>query len=116
MTPTARTLLELRKRGCIADVVERRLARTFITKDLFGVIDVVALEPGRQGVLGVQATSTSNARARVKKILDEPRALSWLGAGNRLEVWGFAKRGKRGKPKRWVLKVTPITEHLWVTP
>jgi hypothetical protein len=114
MSPTARSLLELRKRGCIADVVERRLAKTFVTKDLFGIIDVLALEPGVKGCLGVQATTVSNQAARVKKILDEPRALMWLGTGNRLEVHGWSKRGARGKRKTWELSVTPITEDLWV--
>ena len=114
MTPTARTLLELRKRGAFADVVERRLAKTFVTKDLFGCIDIVALEPGITGCLGVQCTTVANQAARVAKILDEPRALMWLGTGNRLQVWGWAKKGAKGRRKLWALSVTSITEDLWV--
>ena len=113
MTPTARTLLELRKRGCIADIVERRLAKTFVTKDLFGFLDIVAMEPGRQGLLGVQTTSRSNQATRVKKILNEPRALMWLGAGCRIEVHGWAKRGARGKAKRWMLSARAMTTEDW---
>lgn len=108
MTPTARTLALLRKRGCCADVVERRLGGTFVTKDLFGCIDVVALEPGALGLLGVQATTVSNQASRVAKIRREPRARLWLQAGNRLAVVGWAKRGPRGKRKFWAASITEV--------
>lgn len=110
MTPTARTLALLRKRGACADVVERRLGGTFITKDLFGCIDVVALEPGLPGLLGVQATTASNQASRLAKIRLEPRARLWLQAGNRLVVMGWAKRGARGARKLWRVSETAVTE------
>ena len=73
--------------------------------DLFGFIDIVALD-GHPGLLGIQATTTSNAPARVTKILEEctEAALEWLAAGNRVEVWGWAKRGLKDKRKLWTLK------------
>lgn len=123
MTPAARTLLELRKRGCIAQVVEQTIRASkfggkprIFKRDLFGCMDLVALEPGRQGVLGIQATTVSNQAARVKKILDEPRALMWLGCGCRIEVHGWSKRGARGKRKTWTLSVMPITVERWNDP
>jgi hypothetical protein len=65
-----------------------------IRRDLFGCIDIVALD-GLPGVLGIQATSLSNRAARVAKIRTDPEvaplARAWLLAGNRLEVWGWAK-------------------------
>lgn len=107
-SPTARTLEECRKRGWVAQVVERTIGRTFIKQDLFGCIDIVALTKpddgllGVRGTVGIQATSGSNHAARRDKILAEPRMLSWLEAGNRLELWTWAKRGKT---KRWTLRV-----------
>lgn len=110
-SPTARTLDHLRKQGFLAAVVERRLPYGFTTIDLFGFIDVVALD-GLPGLLGVQTTSQANAAARVKKITDECRAAArrWLAAGNRVEVHGWAKRGGAGKRKLWSVSVRVLTE------
>lgn len=91
-------------------VVERWVAQARRRIDLFGCIDLVALD-GKPGVLGIQATSTGNIPSRVKKILTECReaARDWLEAGNRLEVWGYAKRGPAGKRKLWTLKTREVT-------
>ena len=112
VTPSARSLAECKKRGWRAQVVERRVPYTKTTIDLFGFGDIVALD-GAPGVLMIQATSTPNMAARVSKIRTEcwEAALEWLRAGNRIEVWGFAKRGPRGKRKLWTLKTQPI--ELW---
>lgn len=103
--PSARSLEECRKHGWKAQVVEKFIPQTRLRKDLFGCIDIVALD-GKPGVLGIQATSTSNMSSRLQKICaectDEMR--TWLEAGNRLSVWGWAKRGPAGKRKFWVLK------------
>jgi hypothetical protein len=45
MSPTARTLAECKRRGWIAQVVEQTIPRTFIKRDLFGIIDVIAVTP-----------------------------------------------------------------------
>lgn len=42
-SPTARTLAECRKRGWIAQVVERRIPKSFVTVDFIGCIDVIAI-------------------------------------------------------------------------
>jgi hypothetical protein len=106
MTPTARSLAEGRRREWRVDVVERWIGggRIKVRKDLFGCIDLVALD-GRPGVLGIQATSRSNVSARVRKIREEcwPAAEAWLRAGNRLEVWGWGKL-KAG----WALRVVAV--------
>jgi len=105
-SPTARTLAHLRKQGFLAAVVERRLPYGFTTIDLFGFIDVVALD-GQPGLLGVQTTTQNNAAARVSKIREEcgDAARRWLAAGNRIEIHGWAKRGGRGKRKLWSVSV-----------
>lgn len=118
-SPTQRTLAECRKRGWTAQVVERRLPRMFVTQDLFGVIDVVALaftiESGR-AILGIQATTDANHANRRTKILAEPRALEWLEHGGRLELWSWSKRGAVGSRKLWTLRVEAFTVDDWSKP
>lgn len=109
MTPTARTLQHLRKLGFIADVVERRLPRCFITRDAFGFGDILAARPG-VGIVLIQATGGSgNFAKRKAKILAEPRAVEWIASGGRIEVWGWNKQGPRGKRKTWTLRREDIT-------
>ena len=105
VTPTARTLAECRKRGWDAQVVEQTIPHTFIKRDLFGVIDIVAITP--DGLLGIQATGGSggNHAARRDKIQAEPRAQRWIAAGAGLEIWSWAKQGKAGARKLWTLRM-----------
>lgn len=105
-SPSARTLAECRKRGWIAQVVERFNSYTNRLVDLFGVIDVVVITP--TGILGIQATSGDNHASRRVKIFDEPRAKAWLQAGAALQVWSWSKRGSSGKRKLWTLRVEDI--------
>ena len=109
MTPTARTLAECRKRGWIAQVVEQTIPRTFIKRDLFGVIDIIAITPN--GILSIQATGDhgGDVQQRVRKILAEPRALQWLSTGARLAVWGWGRRGAANTRKLWTLREQEIT-------
>jgi len=100
MTPTQRTLKELRDNGWTAEVVERWNSFARIRQDLFGVIDIVAVKAGC-GVMGVQATSAGNVGARVEKARAEARLKAWLAAGARFSVCGWGKRGARGERKTW---------------
>lgn len=124
-SPSAMTLKACAKRGWIAGVVERfvRFPPPGHKVDLFGVIDIVAVTPRetlhgyvnadgsrqyRNGeTIGIQATTNTgghHAKHRTK-ILAEPRARAWVEAGNRLELWTWAKQGAVGKAKRWTLRV-----------
>lgn len=104
-SPTQRTLAKCKSLGWRAQVVEKWLAHVGRRVDLFGFGDVIALD-GKVGSLLIQATTTSNGAARVAKITEDccEAARDWLHAGNRLEVWGWAKRGKVGKRKLWTLR------------
>lgn len=118
-SPTARTLAECRKRGWIAQVVERWSPYARKTLDLFNVIDVVAIAfsvPSGQGILGIQTTSDAHHADRRDKILAEPKARAWVEAGGRLELWSWAKRGGAGKRKLWTLRVEVFTPASWSTP
>ena len=89
--------------------MEKWIPQTKRRMDLFGCIDLVALD-GQPGVLGIQATSGSNHSSRVAKALDEPRLQEWLSAGNRFAVWSWAKRGPRGGRKLWTLREQELLE------
>jgi len=110
MTPTARSLKSLRDDGWAAQVVERFCPYSRRRIDLFGVIDIVAIHPDRSGVLGIQATTAANQAARMKKCLASEEARIWINAGNGLEVWGWAKKVKRGgSAMRWSVKKNPVS-------
>jgi hypothetical protein len=100
----------LRNGGMIANVVEHWNAFARRRIDLFGCIDIVALDIARGRTIGVQTTAGSSVAARVDKILGEcaEDARAWLLCGNRLVVHGWAKRGKRGAVKRWTCREVEI--------
>lgn len=104
MTPTARTLKELERRGYTAAVVEKWNPWARVRQDLFGFADVIGFKAG-EPVLLVQTTTRTNASARRKKIRDNPTASAWLAAGHRIEVHGWFKDGRR-----WAVAVTDIQE------
>lgn len=100
----------LRDRGCTAAVVEKwnqYAGPHGIRQDLFGIIDVLALEPGQTGCLGVQCCAGSGMAAHRTKILDAETTALWLAAGNRLELHGWRKVKLRrgGKAERWSPRV-----------
>lgn len=112
MTPTARTLYECRQRGWIADVTERWIGKAPFAKrkDLFGFIDVLAIDVDAKQLVGIQCTSGANAAARITKILNECHvAAELLAACNvRLEVWAWKKYQKPVKRRRWRVRVETI--------
>jgi hypothetical protein len=122
-SPTARTLAECRKRGWIAQNVEQfvRFPPPGHRLDLFGVIDIVAVVPADavaamslRRTIGIQATASAAHHAhRRDKILAEPRAKAWVGAGNGLELWSWSKRGGAGTRKLWTLRVEVFTAESW---
>jgi hypothetical protein len=80
MTPTALTLRHLRRGGYLADVVERWIPGAKVRRDLFTVIDVIAITIG-EPVLAVQCTSGANVAARLKKATACPELAVWLKDG-----------------------------------
>ncbi|RTL08081.1 MAG: hypothetical protein EKK62_09560 [Acidimicrobiia bacterium] len=88
-----RKLLE--KRGCFVEVVERRLSG-FLSRDAFGWMDLLVLQPNADGVLGVQASTV--AGDHLDKMLAWPGMKRWLEAGNRAELWLL---NRRMRPQRW---------------
>ena len=115
MTPTQRTLRALREQGRVCAIVERwnqHVGPHGIRQDLFGIIDVIALDPER-GVVGVQSCGSDFA-AHQRKMLEEraQECIDWLSTpGTVLELWGWRKvKLKRGgKAERWSPRVRAFT-------
>lgn len=76
-----------------------------VRQDLFGWIDVVAVDPKTPGILGVQTTTTSNQAARLAKARSNGALIAWLLSGGRLMVHGWRKNTSN----RWVLTERPVT-------
>jgi len=127
-SPMQRALAECKANGWPAAVVEHFNPHAKIRVDLWGCIDLLVLD-GNPGVLGVQACAGDSHAARATKVretiqgavkepaTDRARASAqakaaalraWCKAGNRIEVWSFAKKGPRGKRKLWELRREPI--------
>jgi hypothetical protein len=111
VSPTQRTIRELRNQGRVCAIVERwnmHVGPHGIRQDLFGIIDVIALDP-EQGVVGIQSCGQAFA-AHERTILDERAAesIDWLSTpGTVLELWGWRKvKLKRGGvAMRWQPRV-----------
>ncbi len=103
MTPTARTLAELRKRGYRCQVVEQTIPHTFIKRDLFGMFDVLAIKGPE--TLAVQVTSGSNVSARAKKIAESEAIGDVRAAGWVLSIHGWRKAANG----RWQLREVDVS-------
>lgn len=101
-SPTQRTLARLRDSGYIAEVVERWNQFSKTRKDLFGIIDVLAIGNGE--TVAVQTTTASNIGARLKKIEDSPCLAYMRDAGWKIEIHGWRKT-KGG----WSCKVVDVS-------
>lgn len=106
VSPSARSLKELRRLGYIGQSVEKRIPFKFITQDYIHCIDIIAFREGE--VIGVQATSGAHVAERINKALAIPELVGWLKAGCKFEVWGWSKQGARGKRKMWQLTRRPL--------
>jgi hypothetical protein len=95
--PTQRSLAHLRGQGYVAEVVEKWIPMVKRRKDLFGFIDILAVHPEREGVIGVQATSGSHVSARIDKIVNHDNVGAVRKGGIRILVHGWAKRKGRWK-------------------
>lgn len=116
-TPTQRTIRELRNQGRVCAIVEKfnqHVGPHGIRQDLFGIIDVLALDPER-GVVGVQCCGNSFS-AHYRKLTEErwQECMDWLKTpGTVLELWAWRKiKVKRGgKAERWTPRIKEFTVH-----
>lgn len=103
-SPTQRTLARLRKENCdLVEVCERWCAFSRRRKDLFGVIDILAIHKG--DTIAIQVTSYSNIGARVKKITESPALPFLRDAGWTILVEGW----KKEKNGRYTSKIVDLS-------
>ena len=108
MTPTGRTLLALRRSGYLAEGVERFIAQAGMRKDLFGIIDIVAIRRGEAGVLGIQATTAPNLSTRRRKAQASRALRTWLATGNRFELWAWSQCNGQWRIRRGALTLPDL--------
>ncbi len=108
-SPTTRSLKHLRDGDWTPGIVERRCGK-FVTVDLFGFADILAMKHGETPQL-VQTTTGANLAARRTKIYASDLAALALQSGFRIVLHGWrqlkVKRG--GKAVKWVLKEEEVT-------
>lgn len=116
LSPTQRTLRALRQEGCRCAIVEKwnpHAGPRGIRQDLWGIIDILALDPAR-GVVGIQACAGSGYSQHYRKLTEEraQETLDWLETpGTALYIWAWrrvkAKRG--GRALVWSPRIVEIT-------
>jgi hypothetical protein len=99
LTPTARSLVYLRRLGYVADPVERFIAAINRRRDFLGCIDIIAAHPRDRAILALQVTSLGHVGDRLKKALGKPELAAWVRSGGLFQVWGWGRRGEK-----WFLK------------
>jgi|TARA_R110000787_G_scaffold208328_1_gene318263 hypothetical protein len=98
ISPTQRTLKRLRDSGDypLVTIVERWNAWAKIRQDLFGIIDILAID-SKGNTVGIQVTTKGNMGARVKKIADHESTPHLRDANWIILVEGWEKESNRWK-------------------
>jgi hypothetical protein len=91
VSTTQKSLNYLRERGYLVAKTEQWNAFAKIRIDAYGIIDMIAIKTGENGVLGVQSTTKGSVDAHVDKALyDCGVALkTWLLCGNKFVIHGW---------------------------
>lgn len=104
-----RTKAELKRRGWpLMAVVERWNPHCKIRQDLFGFIDLLAVN--KNEILAVQVTTSAHVADHLAKIRQNQAHLIWLASPTRrLVIHGWGKYGAKGKRKLWECREVEIT-------
>jgi hypothetical protein len=129
-SPTQRTIAELKRLGYIAPAIVEKWVQfppPGHRVDLWTWCDIVAIGTGAEELLAlhqfvprlvaaspprllfIQCTTQTGVSKRLAKIRAWEHLPALLATGARVEVWGWAKRGERGKRKLWSVKRIPVT-------
>jgi hypothetical protein len=90
MDSTQQTIQLLRRRGFMAEKVERWLHTIRQFRDLFKLFDVFTLKPGEGGVL-IQSTEKGALAAHRRKLLGDPRLPFVLLSRLRVQLWCWSE-------------------------
>lgn len=92
MTPNQLSVRHLRELGFTAEVVEQRIPGSKYARDLFGVLDIVAIRNGE--TWGVQATTADHVAHRRVKMQDSGMIPKLKEAGWLIVIHGWRKDGR----------------------
>ena len=102
-SPTQRSKAHLEKQGYRVAITEHWCPFSRRRKDMFNVVDLLAIREGE--TLAIQTTSASNMSARVKKIAESDAIADIRAAG-----WGFVVHGwKKGANGRYTLREIDVS-------
>lgn len=109
-TTVQRTLEALRKQGLFVTVASWWNPFSRTRKDLFGIFDLLAIDPVNRRTIGVQVTTKAAASAHRKKIKESEGFALWQDVGN--EIWlisWWQEPNRRWKyrletPQDWIKK------------
>lgn len=94
-SPTQLTLAKLQKDNYpLVQIVEKWNSWGRVRQDLFGFIDVLAIDE-EGNTVAIQTTSASNVSARIKKIADSDNVKHVRNAGWKILVHGWYKQNNR---------------------
>lgn len=109
-----RTRKKLKEQGLKSAITEHWIPRAKCRRDLFGIIDLIALD-SKRGVLGIQVCG-QDFSVHHHKFLTERRAacIDWLNTpGAHLEIWSWRplkEKYKNGRPKTvWAVRIQEYT-------
>lgn len=114
LSPTQRTIRALKDQGMICGSVEKfnpYVGEHGIRQDLFGFIDIVALDTSK-GIIAIQSCGQSFSAHRNKLLEERNDAVyEWLRCGGKIELWGWrkVKLQRGGKALRWRPRIADIT-------
>jgi hypothetical protein len=114
-SPTQRTKKFLQDLGWTIGSTERWNPHARIRQDLYGFIDLLAIND--EETLGVQATASAVAN-RVQKSKAQPHFQRWInGPNRRFIVIGWTLKGKMGKRKKYTPRIVEVLrngeERVW---
>ncbi len=112
LSPTQRTLKKQREMGRLAAITEKynpHVGPHGIRQDLFGFIDIIALDP-LEGVIAIQSCGSDFA-AHARKLMEErnQNVFDWLLHAP-VELWGWrkVKLNRGGKAMRWTPRIADV--------
>ena len=107
-----RSMEYLRDQGYTVGKVEMPWNRfSKVRQDFCGFADAIAYHLEKNETLAIQAcTDDGGVQKHLEKLLALENVRVWVSQpSRRLEIWGWGKRGERGKRKLWTLRIVPIT-------
>jgi|SRR6185503_5764511 len=100
----SRTLELFRDRGWTACVVEKYNSFSRFKTDAFGFGDVLVCHQGPPAWIMLGQICGADVAPHVEKMKSEPRLRTWLCSGGCVYIYGWTKRGARGKRKVWTVR------------